>query len=126
VSGNEFIQPTIWNLVGGDLQVHYSSAEAHLHYQNPQLIRDFHDPDLRVAEVPDLGTLVSVTLASTIDSGSTTFTILLPNTNLLPRAAFAPVATFGITVAHNFSVMPAFRHGQQESYTVTPLQGTAI
>jgi hypothetical protein len=29
-------------------------------------------------EVPDLGTLVSVTILLTVDSGSTTFTVLLP------------------------------------------------
>ncbi len=121
----QFSQPTVWNLAGGDVQVHYSSAEAQLHYQTPQLIRDFHDPDMRVVEVPDLGTLVSVTLVSTIDSGSTTFTVLLPNTNLMPRMGFASVATQGITVTHNFSLVPALRHGQQESYMVTPLQGMA-
>ncbi len=124
--GTQLIQPTVWNLAGGDVQLRYSSVEGRLHYQNPQLIRDFHDPDLRVVEAPDLGTLVSVTLTSTIDFGSTTFTILLPVTNLAPRMAFAPVATHGITVAHNFSPVPEFRYGQQELFTVTPFHGTAI
>jgi hypothetical protein len=82
-----------------------------------------------VAEVPDLGTLVSVTIHMTIDTGSTTFTLLLPHVNLpappaLPAAV--PVTTDGVTTLHRFSTVLALQNGQQEFYTVTPLQGTAF
>ena len=46
------------------------------------VIRDFTGSEIGVVEVPDLGTLVSVTVLLTIDSGSTTFTVLLPRVNL--------------------------------------------
>jgi hypothetical protein len=46
------------------------------------VIRDFTGSEIGVVEVPDLGTLVSVTVLLTIDSGSTTFTVLLPRANL--------------------------------------------
>jgi hypothetical protein len=84
--------------------------------------------EIRVVEAPDLGTLVSVTILLTVGSGSTTFTVLLPRVNLpAPPAlpALVPVATEGITTVHRFSVFPPLLHGQQEFYTVTPLQGTA-
>ena len=127
---SEFVQPTIWNLsnITTGLQVSYSVAGPHLHYHQGPLVQDFTAKDIRVMEVPDLGTLVSVTIHMTIDSGSTTFTLLLPRVNLpappvLPAAV--PVTTDGITTLHRFSTVLALQHGQQEFYTVTPLQGTA-
>jgi len=79
-------------------------------------------------EAPDLGTLVSVTIHTTADSGSTTFTLLLPIVNLpappaLPAAV--PVTADAITTRHRFSRVLALQQGQQEFYTVTALQGTA-
>jgi len=72
------------------------------------VIRDFSGSEIRVVELPDLGTLVSVTLLLTIDSGSTTFTLLLPRVNLpAPPAllALVPVTTEAITTFH--SLFPA-------------------
>jgi hypothetical protein len=125
----EFVQPTIWNLSNpaAGIQVTYSVAGPHVHYHG-QVIRDFSGGEIRVAEFPDLGTLVSVTLLLTIDSGSTTFTLLLPRVNLpAPPAlpALVPVTAEGVTTFHRFSLLPPLQHGQQEFYTVIPLQGTA-
>jgi hypothetical protein len=125
----EFVQPTIWNLSNSaaGIQVSYSVAGPHLHYHG-SVIRDFSGSEIRIAELPDLGTLVSVTLVLTIDSGSTTFTLLLPRVNLpAPPAlpAFVPVTTEGVTTFHRFSLLPPLQRGQQEFYTVVPLQGTA-
>jgi hypothetical protein len=125
-----FVQPTIWNLstTATGLQVSYSVAGPNLHYHQGAVMRDFTGSEIRVAEVPDLGTLVSVTILLTVDSGSTTFTMLLPRVNLaappaLPAAV--PVTTDGVTTLHRFSTVLALQHGQQEFYTVTRLQGTA-
>ena len=126
----EFVQPTVWNLSNpqATIQVSYSVAGPHLHYHQGPVIRDFSGSEIRVVEIPDLGTLVSVTILLTVDSGSTTFTVLLPRVNLpAPPAlpSLVPVTTEGITTVHRFSVLPPLQHGQQEFYTVTPLQGTA-
>jgi len=125
-----FVQPTTWNLsnTATDLQVSYSVAGPNLHYHQGAVVKDFAGNQIRVAEVPDVGTLVSVTIQLMVDSGSTTFTMLLPRVNLaappaLPAAV--PVTTDGVTTLHRFSTVLALQHGQQESYTVTPLQGTA-
>jgi hypothetical protein len=82
-----------------------------------------------VVDVPDVGTLISVTLILTVDSGSTTFTVPLPRVNLPPPPALpvaVPVATDGITTIHHFSIIPAFLRGQQEFYSVVALLGIAI
>ena len=125
-----FAQPTTWNLsnTATGLQVSYSVAGPNLHYHQSALVKDFTGNQIRVAEVPDLGTLVSVTIHLTVDSGSTTFTVLLPRVNLpappaLPAAV--PVTTDGVTTLHRFCTVLALQQGQQEFYTVTPLQGTA-
>jgi len=124
----ELVQPTIWNLSGGGIQVSYSVAGPNLHYHDTTKILDFAGDQIRVTEVPDLGTLVSVTTFLTIDSGSTSFTLFLPRVNLPGRPADpapVPVSTEGVTTVHHLSLLLPFQLGQQESYTVTPLHGTA-
>jgi hypothetical protein len=77
--------------------------------------------------VPDLGTVVSVTLVLTVDSGSITFSVLIPDVNLPDqRGASAPIQTEGITTTHRFSIVPIFNQGQRELYSVTPLSGSAL
>ena len=126
----EFGQPTTWSLsnTAAGLQVSYSAAGSQLHYQQGSVVQDFSGNQIRVVEVPDVGKLVSGTIHMAPDTGSTTFTLLLPIVNLPPppaSPAAAPVTTDGITTLHRFSTVAAQDHGQQEIYTVTPLQGTA-
>jgi hypothetical protein len=125
-----FVQPTTWNLsnAANGLQVSYSVAGPNLHYHQGAVVKDFTGNQIRMAEVPDLGTLVSVTIHMTVDSGSTTFTMVLPVVNIPPPPALpvtVPVTADGVTTLHRFSTVLALQQGQQETYTVTPLQGTA-
>lgn len=108
----EVVQPTVWNLsnAAAGLQVDYSVADPAFHCHQCPVIRDFTADEIRVVEVLDLGIM-------TVDSGSTTFTLLLPRVNLpappaLPVAM--PVTTDGITAVHQFSVLPVQQDGQQE------------
>ena len=124
-----FVQPTTWNLsnTATGLQVSYSVAGPNLHYHQGAVVKDFTGNQIRVAELSDVGTLVSVTKMM-VDVGSTTFSLLLPRVNLpappaLPAAV--PVIADGVTTLHRFSTVLALQHGQQESYAVTPLQGSA-
>lgn len=121
----QFVQPNVWVLSGGGIHVRYFTAGPNLFYQDPMRTRDFKGQEVRVVQVPDLGTLVSVTIFLTVDSGSSTFTLLLPTTNVAAQPiSSAPVSTYGITTSHHFSIVPAFQNGQQEFYSVTPLNGT--
>jgi hypothetical protein len=72
----------------------------------------------------EIGTLVTVTIFKTIDSGSTSFTLIVPRVNL-DQATSVPIFTEGITTLHRFSIVPALNHGQTELYTVVHLTGTA-
>src|SRR6516162_9086904 len=78
-----FVQPTTWNLsnTATSLQVSYSVAGPNLHYHQGAVVKDFTGNQIRVAEVPDVGTLVSVTIQMMVYSGSTTLTMLLPRVN---------------------------------------------
>lgn len=95
-------------------------------YQDAHRALTFHGDEIRRVDVPDLGTVVSVTLFLTVDTGSTTFSVLLPAVNLSGQlGASAPIQTDGITTVHTFSPVVGLNQGQRDQYTATPLSGTA-
>jgi hypothetical protein len=125
-----FTAPNHYQLSGGGISITYlpvgAGGLAHLQYQDAQRTLNFSGDQIRTVEVPDIGTVVSVTLTITVDTGSTTFSVLIPRVTLQSTTgASAHIRTEGITTAHRFSVVPAFNLGQDELYTVTPLRGTA-
>jgi hypothetical protein len=117
------VVPDKWNLAGGGITVFYSTTPPGLfHYLDIHGPKTFTGPQIRVVPVPDLGTLVSVTLNVSLPIAETTFTVLLPALLLDPPVfPVAPVHTEGITTLHH--LFPPF--GQKEFYTVTPLNGSA-
>ena len=126
----QFRSPDLYQLSGGGIDVSYlptgAGGVAHFTYHDPQRTLQFMGNEIRTVEVPDLGTVVSVTLVLTVDSGSTTFSVLFPKVNLPDRlGASAAIRTEGITTFHRFSIVPVFNQGQLETYTVTALYGTA-
>jgi hypothetical protein len=58
--------------------------------------------------VPDLGTLVSVTIVPTVDASFTTFSVLLPQVILLQQGPMTstPVSTEGIQTTHTGLLAP--------------------
>ena len=123
------IAPNLYNLSGGGVHVTYSTTgvagQPHLTYHDAFRNLSFSGNQIRAVNVPDLGTVVSVTILLTVDTGSTTFSVLLPLVNLSGPADSAPVSTDGITTHLAFSIIPAFNHGQREFYSVVPMTGTA-
>jgi hypothetical protein len=71
----------------------------------------------------EIGTLVSVTIRMTIDTGGTTFSLLIPRVNI-PGEQAVPIQTDRITTLHKFSVFQT--PGQRDSYSITPVVGTAM
>lgn len=60
----------------------------------------------------------------TVDTGSTSFSVLIPKVNLDASAgSTAKIVTNGIETKHRFSVIPAFSKGQADTYKVIPLTG---
>ncbi len=95
-------------------------------YQDPTRTVHFCGDQIRRVDVADLGTVESVTLVMTVDTSSTTFSLLLPRVNLANDVgASAPISTEGITTVHRLSPVPAFDMGRRDVYTCTPLHGTA-
>ena len=80
--------------------------------------------EVRTVKADDLGMLVSVTIAETIDTGSTTFSLLVPEVELPEQQVSVFIRTEGITTVHRVFV-GLLGHPQAETYTVTELDGTA-
>jgi hypothetical protein len=125
-----FIKPDVFELSGHGIDITFmpvgAGGLAHFSYQDAQRSLTFTGDQIRSVPVSDLGIVVSVTLVLTPDSGSTTFSVLIPRVNLdNQRGASAPVHTDGITTHHRFSLVPQLLRGQLERYHLTPMHGTA-
>jgi hypothetical protein len=132
MSQAEFVTPNFWTLSGDGVRVRYSTEApifggTHFTYDDGQRALTFNAGEIRSVEVPDLGTLVSVTIVPALDADWVTFTVLLPRVNIVLQGPIssAPVSTEGIRTVHAGPLSPPFGHGQQELYTVFPLTGTA-
>jgi len=121
------LEPNHYALTGhGPLQVVYASTglagQPQLTYQDPQLSLQFSGGDIRRVE-SDVGTLVSVTIIKTVDTGSTSFSVLIPRVTL-QNGQPAHIRTAGVTTLHRLTVdTPA--HGQLDTYQLHHLSGTA-
>jgi hypothetical protein len=115
--------PAVWTLSGGGITVFYTPAGGGtFHYVHPPTTLTFAGAaQINVVPVPALGTLVSVTL-SISPIAETTFTVLLPNTEVDAAHPVAAINTEGISTNH--LLFPPF--GQKEFYTVTALTGSAF
>jgi hypothetical protein len=120
--------PNMYQLTGGKLHITYSTTsingQPHFTYQDGTQNLSFVGDQIRQTKT-EIGTLVSVTIHMTVDSGSTAFSLLVPTVNLPSPSSPAQIHTYGITTGHRFSVVPAANRGQTETYTITELSGTA-
>lgn len=84
----------------------------------------FDGAEVRTVEVPDLGIVASVTIVETVDTGYTSFSLLVPDVDLPTDQSSVFMQTEGITTVHRiFAALSG--HPQSETYTVTQLDGTA-
>jgi hypothetical protein len=120
-------QANHFGISGGDIYVDYSSTsingQPRLSYHDPVRNLGFAGSDIRMFDVPDIGTIVSVTLAITVDVGSTTFSIFIPHV-IVPSGGSNPVTTEGITTIHRTPFGPTLP-GQREVYRAVRLTGVA-
>ncbi|MFE7189514.1 hypothetical protein [Kitasatospora sp. NPDC057541] len=89
-------------------------------YADPTRSHVFRGDEVSVVESA-LGRVVSVTIETSIDRGSTSFSLLVPSVNLNGHSA--TVSTIGITTVHRIGIGPMT--GQLDVYSETPLIGTA-
>jgi hypothetical protein len=121
-------QANHYSLSGRGLHVEYASTslngQPRLTYHDAVQTRSFSGNEIRSVEVPDLGTIISVTLSIVPDVGSTTFSLLVPTVIVSNIGTPANVTTEGVTTIHR---MPFVVHfvGQRENYRAVRLEGSA-
>lgn len=106
------------------LSITYSSSslkgEPFFEYHAGSKSLSFSGNQIRTTESP-LGNLVTVTISRPSETGSTTFTLVVPSVGLTGQSL--PINTFGVTTTRRGGFVPNI--GQQDLYTVTELAGTA-
>ena len=130
-----FTNPNQYHVQGPDLSLSYfpdgagpgidGRGRLRFVYQDSLHALAFYGDEVRTVAVPDLGTFVSVTVVLTVDIGSTSFSLLIPEV-VLPAGdgASAAVVTEGVTTVHR-AFVGAIGHPQREVYSTVPLQGAA-
>jgi hypothetical protein len=119
--------PNVYELHGDNLKITYTTTsftgKPFLDYDDGSKIRSFSGDEIRTIGT-EIGTLVSVTIRKTVDSGSTTFTVLIPKINL-DSTSQTYLQTEAIITRHKFSINPNLNVGQLDSYKFTLMRGTA-
>jgi hypothetical protein len=117
-----------YDLHGRNVTVPYGEAGAdgkpYFNYTNSGVSLTFKGDQIRILQT-EIGKLVSVSVRITIDTGSTSFSILLPRAMLAKGKTSTPIKTVGITTIHKFSIIPMLSVGQHDLYTIVALSGTA-
>ena len=115
--------PNYYQVSGGGLQITYitqaGDGKPLFSYKDPSRTLEFSGDQIRTIGTED-GTLVTVTIIPTVDSGTTTFSLLVPVVNL-DETLEAPISTEGITSDHKFSIIRKDNEGQLKTYKFTGL-----
>jgi hypothetical protein len=118
---------TGYNFKGEKVSINYSTSSITgkplFSYQEQKQTLNIQGDEIRTVET-EIGTLVSVTLTKTVDTGSTTFSLLIPHINL-GYGNEVKIVTDGITTLNRFSPILQFNQGQKQFYTIIHLKGTA-
>ncbi|HWZ46544.1 MAG TPA: hypothetical protein VNW97_23930 [Candidatus Saccharimonadales bacterium] len=118
-------KPGLFTLCGGPLHIVFTPFAAdgkpHLEYRDASRAINFSGDQIRIVDT-EIGTLVTVTILMTVDAGSTSFTLFVPQVNL--QSPETQIHTLGVTTHHRVSVLPTLNQGQTEIYAVRQLQGT--
>jgi hypothetical protein len=127
------ITPNQYHLNGGDISVSYypdgagpgiqGRGRLRFTYHDSSQTLSFYGDEVRIIDVPDLGTVASVTIVQTPDTGSTSASLLVPNV-VLPSPLPVPINTQLIITRHLFFAT-ALGLPQRDVYSVTALSGVA-
>ena len=120
-------EPNQYQLTGDGLQITYTpgndNGQPQLGYQGSHGNLTFTDNDIRSEETLP-GTLITIFLVRTVDTGSVTLTLLLPGVNLAGTTE-QPIQTIAIETQNLFSILDRNKARQTQTYQVYNLQGTA-
>jgi hypothetical protein len=121
------IIPNQFDLQGPRVQIGYSTSsitgKPQLSFKQGRKKLDFTGDEIGVLDTK-IGALITVTIASTPDLSSTTFSFLLPSIELPKESAKQSFRSIGITTIHKTSIAGPVK-GVQQTYKVVQLRGTA-
>ena len=125
------VTPNLFQLTGHaglhHLHITYATSgidgKPSMTYQDAHEGKTFRGDEIRTVEC-DLGSLVSVTIRMTVDSGSTSLSVFIPKMRI-NQGEHAAINTDCVTTVHRFSIAPQLLHGQLDTYSVAALHGTA-
>lgn len=121
------VTPNLYHLSGHHLHVTYATSSLDgkptMSYQDAHQSKSFRGDEIRAVEC-DLGTLVSVTLRSTPDVGSTSLSLFVPRMRITAGTT-ASVNTECVTTLHSMPFAPQAALGQIDTYHVVAVHGTA-
>jgi len=121
------ILPNQYDLRGPGVAVSYSvtsiSGKPQLSFKKGRQTLNFSGDEIGVFDTT-IGSLVTVTIARTVDKGFTTFSFLLPSIQLASSSARQAFRTIGITTVHKTTIAGPIK-GVQQSYKSVQLRGTA-
>jgi hypothetical protein len=119
--------PNQYDLRGRGVTISYSvtsiSGKPLLTFKKGKQTLNFSGDEIGVLDTI-IGSLVTVTIARTVDRGFTTFSFLLPSIQLTSPSARQTFHTIGITTVHKTTIAGPIK-GVQQSYKSLQLRGTA-
>lgn len=119
--------PNQYDLRGQGISISYSTSsiagQPQLSFKKSRQSLTFSGDEIGVLDTP-IGTLITVTIAQTVDRGFTSFSFLLPTIELSTAPAKQSFRTIGITTVHKTTIAGPVK-GPQQSYKVVQLRGTA-
>jgi hypothetical protein len=119
--------PNQYDLRGTGFTINYSvtsiTVQPQLSFKKGRQTLNFTGDEIGVFDTT-IGSLVTVTIAKTVDVGFTTFSFLLPAIQLTSPSARQAFQTIGITTVHKTTIAGPPK-GVQQSYKFVQLRGTA-
>jgi len=119
--------PNQYDLRGGGITISYSvtsiTGKPQLSFKKGRKTLNFSGDEIGVFDTT-IGSLVTVTIARTVDNDFTTFSFLLPSIQLSSPSARQAFRTIGITTVHKTTIAGPPK-GVQQSYKSVQLRGTA-
>jgi hypothetical protein len=119
--------PNQYDLQGEGVTVGYSTSsiggKPQLTYKKGRQTLSFSGDEIRAADT-EIGALVSVTIAKSVDRGFTDFSFLLPRIQLSASSSKQSFRTIGITTVVTTTIAGPVK-GAQQTYKAIALSGKA-
>ena len=121
------ILPNQYDLRGQGVSISYSvtsiTGKPQLSFKKGRTTLNFTGDEIGVLDTT-IGSLISVTVATTIDRDFTSFSFLLPSIQLTSPSARQAFRTIGVTTVHKTTIAGPIK-GAQQTYKSVQLRGTA-